>query len=160
MNTQEQITRIPFYVFAVNFLQPTPHQPHEYQTFVYSKPIITYNQTSKTSEEKLYPQSVYYSLDDYYKLLEGKFTTKEEYLAWRAEWKAGYAELSKLIRHAKNNRKQNYTDKQYKQYEWAMRVVFGKRLAKKMLLLLLAAKDLSWQNKLKTKFKDVEVVAL
>lgn len=34
------------------------------------------------------------------------FTTREEYLAWKAEWKAQYKELSQEIRDLKASRKQ------------------------------------------------------
>ena len=39
-------------------------------------------------------------------MTELTFKTKEEYLAYRAEWKAAYKKLSKDSREAKNKRKQ------------------------------------------------------
>jgi hypothetical protein len=35
-----------------------------------------------------------------------KFTDRDSYLAWRAEWKANYAELTRNIRSQKRGRKQ------------------------------------------------------
>lgn len=79
-----------------------------------------------------------------------RFNTREEYLDWRAKWKAAYKELSEQIRHAKRNRSETrMTDNIFLHFQWGYRAMQGKRIANMMLDNLNQAKEYSAHQRLK-----------
>lgn len=81
-----------------------------------------------------YPRFDYGAKDNPAEHFKTRFQDKESYLEWRQKWREAYKDLSKQIRHAKNNRSPyRMTDDTYSHYEWQWRASVGRVIANRMM---------------------------
>lgn len=76
--------------------------------------------------------------------IDSSFTTKEEYLQFKRNWKAGYKEISHLIRELKKKRRAEPEDWQHYSHCHYARVN-----AREMMEMLEYAKEIARQQKAK-----------
>lgn len=136
-----------YFIFEHPFLKVNSEQ-NRHERLYFKKPAKKWSREENGMIDYFNTVYLHYNEDDYEIALQDVVQSKESYMEWLREWRECYKFLTKEIRHAKANRKQNHPDKSREQYQWIGRCQNGREVAKKLNIMRAVAKRLSWCKKL------------
>lgn len=148
LNTNEGENKMSkYFIFEHPFLK-TNSEKNRHERLYFQKLAKKWSRESNGMIDCFNTVYLHYDEADYEIALQDVVQSKESYMEWLSEWRDCYKFLTKEIRHAKANRKQNHPDKSRPQCQWIARSQNGRQVAKRLNIMRAVAKRLSWNKKL------------